>query len=215
MLPTGPRRRLHRAGDRGDHRDDRRARRTDSTSLSAVPKVWIAHSLTGPGREIDDRRADRGARVGVRAERHRGQLGDAERDRRGGDARQRSGVLLLEAMHAKLPTPPTRKPYRKVTSARLLYRFEHSFWKGSQMEISGKKADRRRRCVGLRRGDRGVAGRSVARRGDPGPAAVGRQGRRRRPSAAAFHEVDVTDFDGTEKVLQRGDRRRSAACTSS
>ena len=22
---------------------------TDSTSLSAVPKVWIAHSLTGPG----------------------------------------------------------------------------------------------------------------------------------------------------------------------
>ena len=53
---------------------------TDSTSLSAVPNVWIAHSLTGPGREVDDRRPDRGAGVGRGADEGGQQLGDAERD---------------------------------------------------------------------------------------------------------------------------------------
>ena len=82
------------------------------------------------------------------------------------------------------------------------------------MEIAGKKAV----VVGGASGFGKATAEALAKRG-ASVAILDRPQSKGKEVADAiggtFHEVDVTDFDGTEKVLQRGHRRRSAACTSS
>ena len=58
----------------------------DSASLSAVPNVCDRPFLHRAGREVDDRRPDRGAGIGLRADERGHQLGDAERHRGSSDA---------------------------------------------------------------------------------------------------------------------------------
>ncbi len=167
--------------------------------MSAVPNVVIAHSLTGPG--VRSMTADPTA---VR-----------ESDS-GPTTRPTSWVTpsataaaaipaiargpLRAAMQAKVPIRLTRKPYRKVTSARLLYE-SSTFWKGSQMEIAGKKAI----IVGGASGFGKATAEALAKRG-ASVAILDRPQSKGKEVADAiggtFHEVDVTDFDGTEQVLQ-------------
>ena len=85
-----------------------------------------------------------------------------------------------------------------VKSDRLLYS-SSTFWKGKPDGDPGEEGRHRRRCIGLRAGDR----RALASGAPTSRCWTGPLGRREVAESVGgkFHEVDVTDFAGTEQVL--------------
>ena len=87
---------------------------TDSTSLSAVPNVWIAHSLTGPG--VRSMTADPTAvRASASGRTNDGQqLGHPESDGGRSDAGHRPRVARASCPPSYPPTDPKGLPKSDV-----------------------------------------------------------------------------------------------------
>src|SRR6185312_12903746 len=171
--------RLPSCGHRGDERDH--AKHDDGQKKLVCGAEGLDRPLFDrTWREVDDRRADRRAGVGLRTERDGEKLGDAECDGGRCDACQHSLFGSWSGHNENLPARRTARPYEVVTAPERLteWAMRYLAWRSTavfERELDGDRGQEgrhRRWSVGLRTGDRGVAGQAWRERRGAGPAAV-------------------------------------------
>ena len=105
-------------GDRGEQRDHHQDGHRQNQLVRGAEQLYRP-LLDRAWRQLDERRSDRGTHIGLGAERGTEQLRDTDGDSCCGDAARRARAVFAHV--AKLPPGRTRKPYRTMSSARLLY----------------------------------------------------------------------------------------------